>query len=71
MFTENTKGQKRKDVQFVVSLTYKMFTEISYEFNARDYKSFFEIPLKEKEYGDKSIMEYSAEISLPFGELQA
>lgn len=29
-----------------------MFPEISYEFSARDYKSIFEIPLKEREVAE-------------------
>jgi hypothetical protein len=32
-----------------------MFPEISYEFNARDYKSIFEIPLKEREIAEVTI----------------
>lgn len=52
MFSENSKVAKRKDAQFVVSINYKMFPELAYEFNARDYKSIFELPLKEKEVTD-------------------
>lgn len=33
-------------------INYKMFPEIAYEFNARDYKSIFEIPLKEHEVAE-------------------
>ena len=39
MFTENTKNAKKREAQFVVSITYKMFPEIIYDFNARDYKN--------------------------------
>ncbi len=53
-----------------MNINYKMFPEISYEFNARDYKSIFEIPLIESEM-DKNILEYHAEITLPFGEITA
>jgi hypothetical protein len=48
-----------------------MFPELSYEFNARDYKSIFEIPLVEEEEKNKAVLEYNAEITLPFGELSA
>jgi hypothetical protein len=47
-----------------------MFPEISYEFNARDYKSMFDILLKEREVTDTYI-EYYAEVTLPIGDLSA
>ena len=65
MFVDSAKMAKRKEAQYVVNINYKMYPEISYEFNARDYKSIFEITLIEKDQGEI----YAAELTLPFGDL--
>lgn len=62
--------EKKLGIKYYLAMKYKIYPEVTYEFNPKDYKQSFNKELVERSF-DKGIYELYTEVTVPFGEIEA